>query len=143
MLHFGNLQKTYHTQIFKAKQTHQSCCLLQKIDQQLQAFQGQTNHDSVHTRSCPGSNLLCKDGTTNFLYTRNEGLDGTRRSCIYQFSQDNISILDQEGLLRVGGRLQQSTLPYQAMHQMILSPNHHFTKLVVSAANIRLHHAGP
>ena len=27
---------------------------------------------------------------------------------------------DQEGLLRVGGQLQQSTLPYQAMHQMIL-----------------------
>ena len=35
--------------------------------------------------------------------------------------------IDQEGLLRVG-RLQQSTLPYQAMHQMILPPNHQFTK---------------
>jgi len=51
--------------------------------------------------------------------------------------------IDQEGLLRVGRRLQQSTLPYQAMHQMILPPNHHFTKLVVSAEHIRLHHAGP
>ena len=50
--------------------------------------------------------------------------------------------IDQEGLLRVGGRLQQSTLPYQAMHQMILPPNH-FTKLVVSAEHTRLHHAGP
>ena len=50
--------------------------------------------------------------------------------------------IDQEGLLRVG-RLQQSTLPYQAMHQMILPPNHHFTKLFVSAEHIRLHHAGP
>jgi len=28
--------------------------------------------------------------------------------------------IDKEGLLRVGGRLQQSTLPYQTMHQMIL-----------------------
>ena len=28
--------------------------------------------------------------------------------------------IDQEGLLRVGERLQQSTLPYQTMHQMIL-----------------------
>ena len=51
--------------------------------------------------------------------------------------------IDQEGLLRVGGRLQLSTLPYQAMHQMILPPNHHFTKLVVSAEHARLHHAGP
>jgi hypothetical protein len=35
--------------------------------------------------------------------------------------------IDQEGLLRVG-RLQQSMLPYQAMHQMILPSNHHFTR---------------
>jgi len=51
--------------------------------------------------------------------------------------------IDQEGLLSVRGRLQQSTLPYQTMHQMILPSNRHFTKLVVSAEHIRLHHAGP
>jgi hypothetical protein len=51
--------------------------------------------------------------------------------------------IDQEGLLRVGGRLQQPALPYQAMHQMILPSSHHFTKLVVSAEHLRLHHAGP
>ena len=51
--------------------------------------------------------------------------------------------IDKEGLLRVGGRLQQYTLPYQTMHHMILPSNHHFTKLVVSAEHIRLHHAGP
>jgi len=49
----------------------------------------------------------------------------------------------KEGLLRVGGRLQQSTLSYQTMHQMILPSNHHCTKLVVSAEHIRLHHAVP
>jgi len=51
--------------------------------------------------------------------------------------------IDKEGLLRAGGRLQQSMLPYQTMHQMSLPSNHHFTKLVVSAEHIRLHHAGP
>ena len=51
--------------------------------------------------------------------------------------------IDKEGLLRVGGRLQQYTLPYQTMHQMILPSNLHFTKLVGSAEHIRLHHAGP
>jgi transposase InsO family protein len=51
--------------------------------------------------------------------------------------------LDQEGIMRVGGRLQQSTLPYQSIHQVILPPNHHFTSLVVSAEHIRLLHAGP
>ena len=34
-------------------------------------------------------------------------------------------------------------LPYQAMYRMILASNHHFTKLVVSAEHITLHHAGP
>jgi hypothetical protein len=33
--------------------------------------------------------------------------------------------IDKE-FLRVGGRLQQSMLPYQVMHHMILSSNHHF-----------------
>lgn len=50
--------------------------------------------------------------------------------------------LDKEGILRVGGRLQQSSLPYQSMHQIILPSNHHFTKLVVKAEHLRLHHAG-
>jgi len=51
--------------------------------------------------------------------------------------------IDKEGLLRVGGRLQQSTLSYQTMHQMVLLSNHYYTKLFVSAEHIRLHHAGP
>jgi hypothetical protein len=42
------------------------------------------------------------------------------------------SFINQEGILRVGERLQQSTLPYQAIHQMILPANHHFTRLIVS-----------
>jgi hypothetical protein len=52
-------------------------------------------------------------------------------------------LIDQEGLIRVGGRLQHSILPYDTMHPVILHPDHHFTKLVVSAEHIRLHHAGP
>ena len=54
-----------------------------------------------------------------------------------------LKTLHQEGLLRVGGRLQRSTLPYQAMHQMILPLYHHFTKLVDSAEHGKLLHAGP
>ena len=54
-----------------------------------------------------------------------------------------LPFIDKEGLLRVGGRLLKSTLPYQTMQQMILPSNHHFTKFLVSAEHIRLHHAGP
>ena len=34
--------------------------------------------------------------------------------------------IDNEGLIRVGGSLQHSTLPYQTRHQTILPANHHF-----------------
>jgi len=51
--------------------------------------------------------------------------------------------IDKEGLIRVGGRLQQSTLPYQTIHQIILPTNHHLTKLIVLAEHMRLLHAGP
>ena len=51
--------------------------------------------------------------------------------------------VDKECIFGVGGPLQQSTLPYQTMHQMILPSNHRFTKLVVSAEHTRLHQAGP
>jgi hypothetical protein len=51
--------------------------------------------------------------------------------------------IDDQGILRVGGRLQESDLPYHVIHQVILPPRHHFTKLIVSSEHIRLHHAGP
>jgi len=54
-----------------------------------------------------------------------------------------LPFIDKEVLLRVGGSLQQSMLPYQKMHQMILPSNHQFTQLVVSAEHIRLQHAEP
>jgi len=87
--------------------------------------------------------MLCEDGTTNSLCTRSKEFNGTTRACSQQFLQHNESIIDKEGLLRVGGRLQQSTLPYQTLHQIILPSNHHFTQLVVSAEHISLHHTGP
>jgi len=49
---------------------------------------------------------------------------------------------DKEGLLRLGERLQQSTLPYRTMHQMILPSNHQFTNLVFSTEQISLLYAG-
>jgi hypothetical protein len=51
-------------------------------------------------------------------------------------------IIDKQGVMRVGGRLQQANVPFQTMHQVILPHNRHFTKLLVSSEHIRLHHAG-
>ena len=39
--------------------------------------------------------------------------------------------LDDEGMLRVGGRLQYPTLEYQSKHQLLLPSKHHVTKLLI------------
>jgi len=51
--------------------------------------------------------------------------------------------IDNEVLFRLGGRLQQSTLLYQKLHQIILPSNPHFTQMVESAERIILHYAVP
>jgi hypothetical protein len=85
--------RRHHTTILQAEQAHQSHCILQKIHKQLQTFQDQqANSHSDHPRSRPGSDLLCEDGTTDFICTRIQGLDETARGCNYQFPQDIASI---------------------------------------------------
>ena len=50
-------------------------------------------------------------------------------------------ILDSDGLLRVGGRLQNSDLDYNSQHPIIL-PSGHFSFLLVRFQHFFLHHAG-
>jgi hypothetical protein len=49
--------------------------------------------------------------------------------------------LDNEGYNRVGRRIQHSQLPYDSIHQLILTPTHHFTEIVNE--HLRLLHVGP
>lgn len=51
--------------------------------------------------------------------------------------------LDADGLLRVGGRLSQSTLDYQAQHPIILHGKDHLANLIIIHEHKRLCHAGP
>jgi hypothetical protein len=51
--------------------------------------------------------------------------------------------LDKHGLLRVGGRLTNSSLPYENYHQVILPSRHHLRELIIRAKHQRLLHAGP
>ncbi|KYN21382.1 hypothetical protein ALC57_06308 [Trachymyrmex cornetzi] len=50
--------------------------------------------------------------------------------------------LDEQQILRVGGRLQRANLPYSARHQMLLPSNHPFTKLLIENEHSRLLHLG-
>ena len=50
--------------------------------------------------------------------------------------------IDSEGVLRVGGRQEHSTLPYSRMHPIILHGSHHVTKLIIRYEHHRLLHGG-
>lgn len=51
--------------------------------------------------------------------------------------------LDDNGLIRVGGRLVHSSLSYSAKHPLVLPHSHHFTNLVVDYYHAKYLHAGP
>jgi ribonuclease HI len=51
--------------------------------------------------------------------------------------------LDDSGIIRCGGRLQNADIDFNAKHPVLLPPNHHFTSLLVKQAHTHLLHAGP
>ena len=52
-------------------------------------------------------------------------------------------MVDPDGLLRIGGRLQNSQLSYSARHPVILDGKHKIAKLIIRSEHLRLLHAGP
>ena len=50
--------------------------------------------------------------------------------------------LDQEGILRVGGRLHRADLSYEERHPIILPKEHHITKLLIRQYHQNVYHQG-
>lgn len=51
--------------------------------------------------------------------------------------------VDTDGFIRVGGRLQRSTLPYMQRHPLVIPSKHKVTSLLYTYEHERLLHAGP
>lgn len=51
--------------------------------------------------------------------------------------------IDNDGLLRVGGRINKSSYNFEKKHPAIISGNHPLGRLIVSSEHIRLLHTGP
>lgn len=51
--------------------------------------------------------------------------------------------LDEDRLLRVGGRLHNSTLSFTAKHPIILPKEHHFTRILIRQVHLNTLHGGP
>ncbi|XP_014221903.1 uncharacterized protein LOC106649141 [Trichogramma pretiosum] len=50
--------------------------------------------------------------------------------------------IDEYGLLRVGGRLQNATIEEEHRHPILLPSYHHVTDIIIRNYHLRLHHAG-
>lgn len=50
--------------------------------------------------------------------------------------------IDDNDIVRVGGRLKQSDIPYQAKHPILLPAKHPFTRLIVEHEHVRTMHSG-
>ena len=68
------------------------------------------------------------------------------RSSKTQRKQNNrlvkLNPIINDGILRVGGRLQQSPEPYDVQHPIILPNSHHVTKLIVEDHHRTVGHSG-
>ena len=51
--------------------------------------------------------------------------------------------VDSNGIVRVGGRIQNAGIPYNSRHPIILHGKHSLTKLIIYLEHLRLLHAGP
>ena len=71
------------------------------------------------------------------LLTENKSVAATSK--LYSL----MPILDSIGLIRVGGRLQNSELSFEAQHPLILPKSHHFTATLVMHFHQKILHAGP
>ena len=64
-------------------------------------------------------------------------------SIVKGFLADLAPYVDNEGILRVGGRLRRAPISEEAKHQIVLPKKHHLTDLIVSHEHRRKGHIGP
>lgn len=87
--------------------------------------------------------ILCKicqnDSFVIELKSLNKGLEIPKKSKIFNLNP----FLDSDGLLRVGGRLDNSSFDYNKKHPIILDCKHRLTFLLMQNEHHRLFHAGP
>lgn len=69
---------------------------------------------------------------------KKEGSEVKKRSSLITLSP----FLDKNGLIRVGGRLENACLPYSFKHPILIPSNQHITKLIINEAHLKTMHGG-
>ncbi|XP_049769730.1 uncharacterized protein LOC126108506 [Schistocerca cancellata] len=78
-----------------------------------------------------------RDSFPNELHALQNNLPLPRESKIARYNP-----FLEDGLIRLGGRLQCTSLNREQKHPVLLDGSHHFTQLVIRETHIRLHHFG-
>lgn len=88
--------------------------------------------------------------TSIIRWTQMEALSSFRKNLIKKEKQPKGSPLksldafvDEDGLIRVGGRLKYSSLTEEQKYPIILPANHHITTSIMRREHVRLHHCPP
>lgn len=81
---------------------------------------------------------------TQHRYFSDELEDLNRGRCVSTASKiaNLCPFLDENGIMRVGGRLRNSALPYSQMHPIILSADAHISRLIIDNAHHTTMHGG-
>lgn len=97
---------------------------------------------SSERRQGPLSNTEIAEGTRNLIRCVQNHYFPTG-SIVMRSIQSLSPFFDKLGVLRVGGRLKYSPLPYDARHPIILPQKAHFTELLIDHYHRIYLHAGP
>ncbi|XP_036143404.1 uncharacterized protein LOC118645802 [Monomorium pharaonis] len=87
-------------------------------------------------------NSLCKAVQNQSFFSEYEALSNARSIAISSNMNSLSPFLDDDGLIRVGGRIKNSALSFDASHQIILPRHHPLTKLIIQYEHIRNFYAG-
>ena len=83
--------------------------------------------------------LIQKEHFSTEIFSLQTNLDIHQSSVLFTLHP----FLDSNGLLRVGGRIQNAQVSYTCRHPVILYGKHQITKLIIATEHSRLLHAGP
>ena len=76
--------------------------------------------------------------------TKGDGHGSSKAELIMKRSQlRKLSPILVGGMLRVGGRLERSSMPFDVKHPTILPQHHHVTKLIIRDCHLSEGHVGP
>lgn len=100
------------------------------------------SHDYISSKEL-NTALMILIKNEQSLYFKDEMECLQNNKCLKGSLQSLHPFLDDKGIMRVGGRLHHSDIPFSQKHQAILPKESHVTRCIIISEHERLLHAGP